>query len=54
MVALPNLYASDMDKILRHLKGEEISKEELTSIKERLDSDLYKIKKGFFKYEGTV
>ena len=51
MVALPNLYAIDMDTILKHLSGEEVSKEDLESIRERLESDLYKIKKGFFKYE---
>lgn len=49
MVTLENLYTSDMDKILKHLNGEQVSKEELESIRLRLESDLYKIKKGFFK-----
>lgn len=49
MVTLENLYTSDMDKILKYLNGEDVSKEELESIRLRLESDLYKIKKGFFK-----
>ena len=49
MVTMPNLYASDMDKLLNYLNGEEVSKEDLESIRLRLESDLYKIKKGFFK-----
>ena len=49
MVTLENLYTSDMDKILKHLNGQDVSKEELESIRLRLECDLYKIEKGFFK-----
>ena len=49
MVVLQNLYAIDMDKILKYLQGEKISDEDLKSIEERLNSDLYKMKKGIYK-----